>query len=290
MNILKQSKIGVITLLLFGMVIALTGIVCADQPVPAVPETQNLVTGTTADVVGLATETDAGAWTLTNDASSTVMLTYTGGGAESMLPFPPAMFTQLIAAGGSYTLASHSGPGIDQRLLTSMSVPASLLNQQVAGAGPGLTWKMLTDLLVGAGFYSSTTTQGGIHTGALDPGQVQYTTAYDANIVAQAGHTSFVKSMNIDTRNKVIGQSNINTQTGLTYIATANGGNIAGSENLLIDGAGNTTKASDRMLCPFAAATADVIPAYCNIVQAGSKYRPDRRISYNLSKRQVRRI
>ncbi len=57
----------------------------------------------------------------------------------------------------------------------------------------------------------------GIHTGALDPGQVQYTTAYDANIVAQAGHTVFTKSMNIHTGNKVIGQSNLNAQTALTY-------------------------------------------------------------------------
>ena len=65
-NDMKHSKLGVITLLLFGMVIALTGIVCADQPVPAVPETQTLSTVTTADVVGIAMETDAGAWTLTN--------------------------------------------------------------------------------------------------------------------------------------------------------------------------------------------------------------------------------
>ena len=78
--------------------------------------------------------------------------------------------------------------------------------------------------------------------------------------------------MNIDTRNKVIGQSNLNAKTGLTFIATADGGNVVGSENLLIDGAGMNTTASDRMLCPFAAATANVIPAYCNIVQAGSKY------------------
>ena len=40
----------------------------------------------------------------------------------------------------------------------------------------------------------------------------------------------------------------------------------------MIDGAGNTTPASDRMLCPFSAYPVDVIPAYCNIVQAGSKY------------------
>ena len=114
---------------------------------------------------------------------------------------------------------------------------------------------------------------GGIHTGALDPGQVQYTTAYDANIVAQAGHTSFVKSMNLDTGNKVIGQSNLDAKTALTYIATADGGNVVGSENLMLDGAGMNTTASDRMLCPFSSAgTANVIPAYCNIIQAGSKY------------------
>ena len=254
------------------MVIALTGIVCADQPVPAVPETQSLVTGTTADVVGLATETDAGAWTLTNDASSMVILTYAGGWDISMAGYPPEMFSQLIAAGGSVTFASQSDPGLDVMEFNTMSIPVSLLDQQIAGLAPGLTWKILADDFIDMGFATSTTTQGGIHTGALNPGQVQYTTAYDANIVAQAGHTSFVKSMNIDTRNKVIGQSNINAQTGLTYIATADGGNVVGSENLLIDGAGNTTKASDRMLCPFAAATADVIPAYCNIVQAGSTY------------------
>jgi hypothetical protein len=113
---------------------------------------------------------------------------------------------------------------------------------------------------------------GGIHTGALDPGQVQYTTAYDASIVAQGGQISFVKSMNIDTRNKVISQSNLDAKTGLTFAATAGGGNVVGSENLMLDGAGNTTSASDRMLCPFATGIANVIPAYCNIVQTGSMF------------------
>ncbi len=78
--------------------------------------------------------------------------------------------------------------------------------------------------------------------------------------------------MNIDTRNKVIGQSNLDAKTALTFIATADGGNVVGSENLMLDGAGNATTAADRMLCPFASAGGNVIPAYCNIVQAGSKY------------------
>jgi hypothetical protein len=106
----------------------------------------------------------------------------------------------------------------------------------------------------------------------LETGEVQYTTAYDANTVAQAGTTTFVKTMAIDTRNKVIGTSNVKAATAVTFIATADGGNIVGSENIMLDGAGNATTASDKMLCPFSSAAGNVIPAYCNIIQAGSKY------------------
>ena len=119
---------------------------------------------------------------------------------------------------------------------------------------------------------NSSGSSGGIHTGALDPGQIQYTTAYDANIVAQGGHTSFVKQMNLHTGNKVISQSNLIAKTGLAFAATSGGGNVVGSENLMLDGAGMNTTASDKLLCPFAAGIANAIPAYCNIVQAGSKY------------------
>jgi len=106
----------------------------------------------------------------------------------------------------------------------------------------------------------------------LGAGQIQYTTAYDSNIVAQAGTTTLVKSLAVDTRNKVIGTSNVKASTALTFAETADGGDVVGSENILVDGAGNNTTASDRLLCPFAAGSDNVIPAYCNIIQAGSKY------------------
>ena len=108
---------------------------------------------------------------------------------------------------------------------------------------------------------------GSLHNPPLYDGEVRYTTAYDANIVAQEGHTIFTKSMNIDTRNKVISQSNLDAKTGLTFAATSGGGNVVGSENLMIDGAGMPTNASDRMLCPSRIYPVDIIPAYCNIVQ-----------------------
>jgi len=256
---LRHSKFGVITLLLFGIVISLTGIVCADQVVPAVPETQALSTVTTADVVGLAMETDAGAWTLTNNAGYIPLITdplvghWPGYGIDyggrdddvydnyEELVFNYEIYLRDINPGGSLT--DYLQYNINDGWKSDAALQAWLIGQT-----------------------------SGIHTGALYPGQVQYTTAYDANIMAQGGHTAFTKSMLINTGNKVIGQSNINAQTGLTFIATADGGNVVGSENLMIDGAGNTTTASDRILCPFSAYPVDIIPAYCNIVQAGSKY------------------
>ena len=105
MNDLKYIKLGVIALLLFGMVIGLTGIVCADQVVPAVPETQALSTVTTADVVGLAMETDAGAWTLTNDPLVPTLYTF-GSTHAAIGPSDDqsnALISAITAAGGSLT-------------------------------------------------------------------------------------------------------------------------------------------------------------------------------------------
>jgi len=161
------------------MLIALTGVVMADQVVNATPETQTITTSTAIIADGLVMDNAGLAWTLSNQAINA----------------PP-----------------------------------------------------------------------------LGAGEVQYTTAYDASTVAQAGTTTFVKTMAIDTRNKVLSQSNVKADTAVTFIATADGGNIVGSENILIDGAGNWTLASDRMLCPFSSQPVDIIPAYCNIVQAGSAY------------------
>lgn len=188
--------------------------------------------------------------------------------AFRLVSIPVVLANQQLIAGGGSVIIAEGGP--PNSYIVQINIPESMLAIPIAGASSH-TWQWIkTSLLLNN--YSLKTTSGGIHTGSLDPGQIQYTTAYDANIVAQAGHTVFTKSINIDTRNKVISQSNLNAKTALTFAATADGGNVVGSENLMIDGAGNHTTASDRMLCPFSAYPVDIIPAYCNIVQAGSKY------------------
>jgi len=106
----------------------------------------------------------------------------------------------------------------------------------------------------------------------LDPNQTQYSTTYDASTVAQGGKTTYAKTLVIDTGDKLLTQSNIKAGTAVTFVATGDGGNILGSENIMIDGTSRPTAASDRMLCPFGGAGGSVFPAYCNIVTAGSKY------------------
>ncbi|MEI7434382.1 MAG: hypothetical protein WCJ93_09035, partial [Methanomicrobiales archaeon] len=61
-----MNKIGVIIIASI-MLIALIGFASADRVVPAVPETQGIVTTTVANVDGLVMETDSGVWTLTDN-------------------------------------------------------------------------------------------------------------------------------------------------------------------------------------------------------------------------------
>ena len=182
---IKNRIFSVTALVIFALLVVVTGVAFADQPVPAVPETQTIMTSTTNIADGIVMEADALTWSISN---------------------------------------------------------LSLATQ---------------------------TTDG---TPMLKTGQIQYTTAYDASIVGQAGQTTLIKTMAIDTRNKVVSQHNVKADTSVTFIATADAGNIVGTENIMLDGAGQNTTASDRMLCPFSAYPVDIIPAYCNIVQMGSKY------------------
>jgi hypothetical protein len=87
--------------------------------------------------------------------------------------------------------------------------------------------------------------------------------------MAVSGQSVFSKTMAVGTGNKIADQSNIRADTSLQYIAIDTG-RATRTEDLLLDGAAQASNTSNAILCPFATSVSPVIPAYCNIEQAGS--------------------
>lgn len=254
--------------MVIAILVAFTGIVWADTGVPAVPEIQGISTSTSSDVIGTVTETDSGAWTLTKTPGDGAMyvVTYTGGPIGEGFYEPQAM-AQLTNAGGSYIYATNPEEPYST-LFAQLSVPESLLNQPIEGAGQ--TWQDLINEMLDD-WYSLTINQGGIHAGVLDPGQVQYTTGYNDQYSGISGQQKFTKSVGVSTANTMADQSNIKADTSVQFIAV-DMGRATRTEDLLLDGAGNTTDGENSILCPFVSQSQSVIPAFCNIEQAGSAF------------------
>ena len=103
----------------------------------------------------------------------------------------------------------------------------------------------------------------------LGDSQVQYTTGYNDNLMAVSGQTSYVKSMDISTANKIADQSNVKAATNFQFIAIDTG-RATRSEDIFLDATGNTTDTASSILCPFASAVSSEIPPFCNIIQSGS--------------------
>jgi len=254
--------------LILALITAVTCIAYADTGVPAVPEIQGISTGTSSDVIGTVTETDSAVWTLTKTPGDGAMyvVTYTGGPIGEGFYEPQAM-AHLTNAGGSYIYATNPEEPFST-LFAQLSVPESLLNQPIEGMGQ--TWQDLINEMVD-NWYSLTINQGGIHAGVLDPGQVQYTTGYNDQYNGISGQQTFTKSVGLSTANTIADQSNIKADTSVQFIAV-DMGRATRTEDLLLDGAGNTTNGENSILCPLVAQSPSVIPAFCNIEQAGSAF------------------
>ena len=95
----------------------------------------------------------------------------------------------------------------------------------------------------------------------LSGGESVQTTVYNENTNAMNGHTVYVKEFSVDTGNKVVGQSNVESSRQITFEGY-DGGNMVSDENLLIDTVGMPTSAGDKFLCPFGASSIDTLPAY----------------------------
>ena len=113
--------------------------------------------------------------------------------------------------------------------------------------------------------------QGSPLTPPLQDQEVQYTTGYNDQVMAVSGQSTFAKTMTVSTGNKIAGQSNIRAGPGFQYIATDTG-RATRTEDLLLDGASQATTTSNAILCPFVTGVSPVIPAFCNIEQAGALF------------------
>ena len=108
-----------------------------------------------------------------------------------------------------------------------------------------------------------------LDTGSLRSGSIGYMT-YSDSIMTNGGQISEVKSFSLDTHAKTDGLYNIETAKVLTY-TTQNGSHLMGQESYVLDVAGNWSAGVDDIICVFARAARDVIPAFCNKVTASSK-------------------
>jgi hypothetical protein len=270
---MRKTQIGVISLIAVLLLVAFTCTVFADTGVPAVPEGQSLITGTSSDVVGTVTETDAGAWTLTKDPARSTQYTALEDFDLYYVPeFDQGLLDQLVSLGGSFEL----GPG---NVATQLTIPDSAYNVPLVGFTPlfgvAYTWGDVANFLnlpSNSDLLSSIAVlDPGIHSGVLNPGQVQYTAGYNDQYSGVSGQQTFAKSMALSTTNKIADQSNIKANTNIQFIAVDTG-RATRTEDLLLDGAAQAQDSSGLILCPFANANPGIIPAFCNIEQAGSAF------------------
>jgi len=261
---MRKAQIKVFSLIVVILMIAFMGIVYADTGVPTVPEIQGISTGTSSNVQGTVTETDSGAWTLTNDPL--VLYRYTSDvGIEEDQNTVNLMEAQLQAAGGGISTIPSANQGHYQ--ITQFNIPQSMLDIPIPGLG--MTWRSYLYGLIT--FQGPIISSGGIHNGVLDPEQVQYTAGYNTQYSGISGQQTFTKSMALATANRIADQSNIKATTNVQFIAIDTG-RATNSEDLLLDGASQAQNSSGLILCPFANANPGIIPAFCNIEQAGSTF------------------
>ncbi len=264
-------------LFLVGVLLILSlGFCFADTGTPAVPEIQGITTETSLDVAGTVTETDSGAWTLTNNpfiigsyryVRPTAQDPATAEYGSTSIVFWKDLYQQLLAAGGSadFTDTGHS------ITIRQLNVPESLLNTPIASISTSPHVETWQQFLKQNHFLLGGVSQNGISEGIPDPGQVQYTSGYSDQYSGISGRQTFTKTVALSAGNKIADQSNIKATTNIQFIAL-DAGRATRSEDLLLDGAAMAQNSSGIVLCPFLNANPGIIPAFCTIEQAGSTF------------------
>ena len=99
-------------------------------------------------------------------------------------------------------------------------------------------------------------------------GETIYQTVYTEDTQnSEVGYISYDKDLDLQTGNKVSGQYNVKAVKQITYLGV-DASSLVTNDYLMLDGAGWSDNADDRLICPFAGST--VYPAFCNKVETGS--------------------
>jgi hypothetical protein len=218
---------------------------------------QGLATATSSNVVGTVTEADSGAWSV--NAKGIPL----SGDDPVIAGFPRwgengnPTYQDFLDDWASDAATDPTSPWYGETLQDYLRWYAATDNQ---GWGP---WAQ--DIL------NWLSNQGSALTPPLQSQEVQYTAGYNAQFSGVAGQQTFAKSMALSTANKIADQSNIKANTDIQFVAVDTG-RATYSEDLLLDGASREQDSSSAILCPFANANPGIIPAFCNIEQAGSSF------------------
>jgi hypothetical protein len=145
-----------------------------------------------------------------------------------------------------------------------ITVTTNINAQGTVTASDSLTWQQSSDALNAPPLLGGNTSTGAA-------GEVQYTAGYSEATLAVQGVTSYTKTTAIDTGNKIADKNNIAANKIVTFIAANEQGRMTSSEDILVDGAGNTTTSADKILCPFGNQASGYFPPFCNVVMTGSK-------------------
>lgn len=259
MTIIKSHNAGAIALLVLVILFAFSCITGADRNVPAEPQIQGLSTSTGMNVQGTITETDAGAWSVNANGiaisgDDPILAKYNGWN-----PSDPRFDNLQDFVDYWHIWKSTNNPlwpyGQTLQLQDMLNyIIQNDWNGESADAQALLTWLQ---------------NQGSPLTPPLEDQEVQYTTGYNDQLMAVSGQSTLAKTMAVSTGNRIADQNNIRADTSLQFIAIDTG-RATRTEDLLLDGAAQASNTSSAILCPFATSVSSVIPAYCNIEQAGS--------------------
>lgn len=118
--------------------------------------------------------------------------------------------------------------------------------------------------------YATEQTNMALDGSPLQKGETYGASVYTNKLMAVNGMTSFVKTTDVNSKNSLLGQSNIATSQQLAFVAGP-GGQATGAEQISTFNAGTTT-AADKALCPFTNADNKPNSPFNTMVQDGMTF------------------